>query len=287
MEQLQIRELLPKDYPPHLREIPKPPEQLWSLGSWPTEGTKFLTVVGSRALTSYGQAVCRKLIEGLAGYPVSIISGLALGADACAHQAALSAGLHTIAVPGSGLGKDIIYPRANVRLAEAIIGAGGLLLSEHPPDHAAREYDFPSRNRIMVGLADAVLMIEAGERSGTLITARMAGDYNRQLLCVPHRIGDPHAHGSHIFLRIGATHVSESAHILEALGLEAALVQPPLPLELLTEKEVQVYQLLVEPSQRDALLRVCALPPHETISTLGMLELKGYVKQEFGTWHRV
>lgn len=286
MEPPSIQELSPSDYPVQLREIPKPPEKLWTLGSFPAPGTKYLAVVGSRALTSYGREACQKLIEGLAGYPVTIVSGLALGADACAHRAALHAGLHTIAIPGSGLGKDILYPRANVRLAEDILAAGGLLLSEHPPDHQAREYDFPSRNRIMVGLADAVLMIEAGERSGTLITARMAGDYNRQLLCVPHRIGDPHAHGSQVFLRVGATLVSESAHILEALGIEAHAEQRELPLEQLTSTERAVYEILEEPRERDAILRTTSLPAPETLSALGMLELKGYVRHEFGLWRR-
>lgn len=286
METLHIRELIPADFPPQLREIPEPPEKLWALGSFPAEGTKLLAVVGSRALTSYGREACRTLIEGLAGYPVSIVSGLALGADAAAHKAALAVGLHTIAIPGSGLGKDIIYPRTNVPLAEEILAAGGLLLSEHPPDHAAREYDFPSRNRIMVGLADAVLMIEAGVRSGTLITARLAGDYNRQLLCVPHRIGDPHAHGSHVFLRIGATLVSESTHILEALGIKPREEREPLPLDLLAAHERLVYELLDEPRERDDLVRQCTLPMHETLAALGMLELKGYAKQEFGLWRR-
>lgn len=287
MESLEIREINPSEYPAQLREIPKPPDKLWALGSWPSPGTKLLAVVGSRALTSYGREACQTLIEGLAGYPVSIVSGLALGADACAHRAALHAGLHTIAVPGSGLAKDVIYPRANVCVAEDILAAGGLLLSEHPPDHAAREYDFPSRNRIMVGLADAVLMIEAGERSGTLITARMAGDYNRQLLCIPHRIGDPHAHGSHVFLRIGATHVVEPAHILEALGLEVRTEQAILPLERLSEAERIVYDLLSEPHDRDSILRASSSPLHETLTTLGMLELKGYIKEEFGFWRRI
>jgi len=284
-----MRELVPGDdlYPPQLREIPQPPEKLWALGSFPAPGMKLLAVVGSRALTSYGREACQKLIAGLAGYPVSIISGLALGADACAHRAALTAGLHTIAIPGSGLEKSIIYPRANVPLAKDILSAGGLLLSEHPPDHAAREYDFPSRNRIMVGLADAVLMIEAGERSGTLITARLAGDYNRHLLCVPHRIGDPHAHGAHIFLRLGATLVSEPVHVLETLGIEPRKEQEPLPLELLTDEERLVYALLDEPRGRDDLIRRSTLQPHETLATLGMLELKSFAKEEFGFWRRV
>jgi DNA processing protein len=208
------------EYPAQLREIPEPPPRLWAEGAWPAPGTKLLAVVGSRALTDYGREACRSLVEGLRGYPISIVSGLALGADAEAHRGALAAGLHTIAIPGSGLGERVIAPRSNFLLSRRILDGGGLLLSEHEPGHAARPYDFPSRNRIMVGLAHAVLMIEAAEKSGTLITARLAADYNRDLLCVPHRIGGANAFGPHLFLRLGATLVSEPAHVLEALGIE-------------------------------------------------------------------
>mgnify|MGYP003857636545 CR=1 FL=1 len=217
----EMRQLAPKDYPLQLREIPEPPEMLFARGGWPAPGTKLLSVVGSRALTDYGRDACRKLIAGLKGYPISIVSGLALGTDACAHEAALEAGLHTIAVPGSGLGDASIYPRTNAGLAQQILKAGGLLLSEHPENHRARSEDFPSRNRIMVGLSEAVLVIEAAPKSGTLITARLAHEYNRELLMVPHRIQDPHGFGANLFIRLGATLISEPAHILEALGLDA------------------------------------------------------------------
>jgi DNA processing protein len=214
-----LRQLDRTEYPGPLLEIPEPPETLWMEGSWAPEGTKHLAVVGSRALSHYGEEACEMLIAGLAGYPVSIVSGLALGADGCAHRAALKAGLHTIAVPGSGLGDAVIHPRTHAGLAREIVDAGGALLSEHEPSHRPHASDFPSRNRIMVGLADAVLVIEAGNKSGTLITARLAGEYNRDLLCVPHRIGDPHGYGAHLFIRLGAGLVTEPLHLLEALGI--------------------------------------------------------------------
>jgi len=214
-----MHELLPSQYPPQLREIPQLPERLWLRGALPPPGHKYLTVVGSRALSDYGREACTTLIHGLAGYSISIVSGLALGADAAAHEAALSAGLHTIAFPGSGLADHRIAPRTNAPLARAILDAGGALLSEYDPDMSAQPWMFPARNRLMVGMADAVLMLEAGEQSGTLISARLAGEYNRELLCVPHRITDAHGYGSTRFLRLGATLVSEPAHILEALGI--------------------------------------------------------------------
>jgi DNA processing protein len=250
----------------------------------PREGTKLLAVVGSRALTTYGREACETLISGLSGYPISIVSGLALGADAAAHRAALSAGLHTIAIPGSGLSDDVIGPRTNLDLAHKILAAGGALLSENEPDHLAHPYDFPSRNRIMVGLADAVLIIEAGKKSGTLITARLACEYNRDLLCVPHRIGDSHGHGASIFLRLGAGYVTESEHILEALRIPIRENSEPRVLPPLTEYEQQIYYLLDEPKARDEIIRDSTLTPGQTLTTLISLELKGVAKEEFGAW---
>ncbi|CAN5699715.1 hypothetical protein BH11PAT2_BH11PAT2_05320 [soil metagenome] len=284
---MEIRKVLVVDFPSQLGEIPQPPEFLWMRGSLPPQGTKFLAVVGSRALTSYGRQACESLIEGLAGYPISIVSGLALGADACAHRAALRAGLHTIAIPGSGLGDDVIGPKTNAELAKEILRAGGALLSEHPPDYIAHPYDFPSRNRIMVGLSHAVLIIEAGSRSGTLITAGMAGDYNRELLCVPHRIGDTHGFGSHLFLRLGAAHISESAHILEALGIPPSDTLAEDTYLKLSESEQKLFDLLEDPRPRDDIIRESLMPAHEVLSLLGILEMKGVLKEEFGLWKRV
>lgn len=278
--------ILPAQYPAQLREIPQPPPRLWLQGALPEDGTRLLAVVGSRALTRYGREACEFLIAGLAGYPVSIISGLALGTDACAHRAALAAGLHTIAIPGSGLADDALYPRAHVRLAREILAAGGALLSEHEPEYRAHPYDFPSRNRIMVGLAHAVLIIEAGERSGTLITARLATDYDRELLCVPHRIGDANSFGTHLFLRLGAGHVNEPSQVLRALGIEPPEEEnaPAIPL---SESEALVIAALSEPRSRDELIRAVSLPSHETLALLGVLELKGVVKEMLGAWHRI
>ena len=222
-----IRQLESSAYPKGLAHIPEPPNRLWMRGAFPPEGHKYLAVVGSRELSDYGKEACEMLIAGLKGHPITIVSGLALGADACAHQAALDAGLHTVAVPGSGLDDSVIGPRTNLKLAQDILAAGGALLSENEPLHVPKPQDFPSRNRIMVGMADAVLVIEASEQSGTLITARLAAEYNRDLLCVPHRITDPHGVGPHQFIRLGATLVANPAHILEALSLDTG-TQPML-----------------------------------------------------------
>lgn len=274
------------DFPEPLRELPDPPKRLFARGAFAAPGTKSLAVVGSRALTPYGREACERLIAGLAGYPISIVSGLALGADACAHKAALKAGLHSVAVLASGVDDASVYPRANAGLARDILGNGGLLVSEMPEGYKPQAFDFPKRNRIVVGLSDAVLMVEAGEKSGTLITARLTGEYNRELLCVPHRMGDAHGFGAHLFLRLGATLVAEPLHILEALRIAPRETAARAPLTL-SETEARVYALLAEPRGRDELLRVANLPAGEVLSALVALELKGAVREEFGAWRQV
>lgn len=262
-----------------LLEIPQPPMSLWVRGTLPPKSHKKLAVVGSRALTPYGRDACRYLIEGLRGQPLSIVSGLALGADACAHEAALATGLHTIAVPGSGLSDAYIAPRTNLGIAQQILASGGALLSEHPPETGARPQYFPSRNRIMVGIADAVLVIEAGEKSGTLITARLASDYNKDLLCVPHRIGDVHGFAASIFVRLGAAYVTEPKHILQALGLTAAAQQA---LPLLSKHEELLLAHLQVPRTRHDLIAVSKLSAAEVEQALATLVLKGHITEEYG-----
>ena len=255
-------------------------------GTLAPEGHKLLAVVGSRAMTQYGREACERLIAGLAGYPISIVSGLALGVDTCAHRSALAAGLHTTVFPGSGLADNVLYPRSNRAFAKEILEAGGGFISEYAPDAVSRVHYFPERNRLMVGIADAVLVIEASNKSGTLITARLAADYNRELLCIPHRIGDPHAFGPHLFIRLGAALVTEPLHILEALKIP--------PRELASEREVpklegaekELWKLLEEPKSRDEIMRAAKSGANETLTALIALELKGLVREEFGAWHR-
>ena len=290
---MEIRELAKEEWPEQLLEIPQQPKKLWVRGALPPAGTKLLTVVGSRAMTRYGQEACQKLIGGLAGYPVSIVSGLALGVDTCAHKAALAAGLHTLVVPGSGLGDDVLYPRSNRAFAKEILAAGGGFISEYAPDEPSRVYYFPERNRLMVGISDAVLMIEAGPKSGTLITARLAGEYNRDLLCIPHRIGDPHAFGPHLFIRLGAALVSEPLHILETLGIPPRETSSPVAPTDLEDAELAIWTMLEEPRTRDEILRTSAslstgaTSAGETLTALVALELRGLAREEFGAWRRV
>lgn len=278
-----IRTLAQNEHPPLLREIPSPPKELYIRGSLPSSEIKLLTVVGSRAMSRYGKDACEALIAGLSGYPVAIVSGLALGIDTIAHKAALSAGLPTIAVPGSGLDDSVLYPRANVALARDIINTGGALLSEFDPLWKPRPESFPQRNRIMAGMSHATLVIEAGEKSGTLITARMTSDYGRELLIVPHSIFADGGAGGHIFMKIGATPVRTSVDILEALGIEAGT---PTVMPDLNEDEKIVINMLREPTSRDELVRALSSDFSFDVSRanvlLASMELRGLIAESMG-----
>lgn len=276
------------DIPKVLQEIPQPPKELWLKGELPDFSEyKYLAVVGSRKFTNYGRECCDKLIMGLAGKPIVIVSGLAIGIDTLAHKTALCAGLKTLAIPGSGLNRDVMYPRQNEKLADEIIANGGALLSENPPDFKAMLHSFPQRNRIMAGLCKAVLIIEAGEKSGTLITARMALDYNRTVLVVPGSIFNQSSIGANRLLKQGASPVCSSEDILMELGLETDTGQTLLDLSSLSELEKKVYEILSEPLPRDDVLRELNLEISEANSLLTMMEIKGLIKESLGEMRRI
>jgi len=273
--------LTPDDFPPLLREIPQAPKQLYVRGKMPSYDLKWLTVVGSRSCTSYGSQALKYLIEGLAGYPVAIISGLAYGVDALAHKAALNAGLPTIAVPGSGLGWDVVYPRAHVGLARDILSHGGALLSEFAPDMRAADYTFPQRNRIMAGMCQATLVIEAKEKSGSLITAKLAAEYNRDLLVVPGSIFSAESRGTHQFLKLGATPITDVTDLLQALGLAPRQQREILRADV-SDEERRVLEIVASPLSRDALLATLDLPISDANILLSMMEIKGLIVEELG-----
>ena len=277
----ELKQLDSSLFPPLLREIPDAPKQLYVRGELPHFEQRWLAVVGARALTPYGKQACEHLIRGLRGYPIVIVSGLAYGADACAHKAALEAGLPTVAVPGSGLDWSVMYPRANVALAREIIARGGAHLSEFKPDQKAADYTFPQRNRIMAGMCHATLAIEAKERSGSLITARLTTEYNRELLVVPGSIFSETSRGTHQFLKLGATPVTEPEDILRALTIDPE-ARSTHTQNNLSEQECRVMAYLETPCSRDELITALALPISEASILLSTMEIKGLIIEEFG-----
>lgn len=276
----EITKLSPEDFPPLLSEIPDVPKKLYVRGVLPPKNNKVLAVVGSRRMSNYGKEACEKIIRGLSGYPITIVSGLALGIDGVAHRSALSAGVHTVAVPGSGIHESVLYPRSHFRLAEEIIAQGGALLSEEEPTFRARTESFPKRNRIMAGMSHAVLIVEATQKSGTMITAKLAVDYNRELLCVPHSIFAEGGAGGHLFMKLGAAPVRSTQDIIELFGFENKSGKPNAA-ELLPEEQ-KVLNLLSEPLQRDELIRALGVRTSEANALLLKMELDGLIQESLG-----
>ncbi len=278
-----LKQLSPNEFPALLQQIPDRPKKLYVRGELPGDDKKWLAVVGSRAVSPYGRAVITHLIEGLRGYPIVVVSGLAYGVDAEAHKAALRAGLTCVAVPGSGLDWGTISPRANVQLARDVLNSGGALLNEFEPTQPGTDYTFPQRNRIMAGMSHATLLIEAKEKSGTLITARLAVEYNRDLLVVPGSIFNDNSRGTHQFLRLGATAITSADDILVALGLEKRIGENFASERTdLSDSERRVLDIIASPVSRDELLESLELDISEANVLLSAMEIKGLIVEEMG-----
>lgn len=286
--QFPARQLSFKELPKLLQEIPDAPKQMHIRGTMPPEDWKYLCVVGSRACTPYGRRACAQLIAGLAQYPIVIVSGLALGMDAEAHKSALDVGLPTVAVMPSSVDEASMYPSANRALAQRILARGGALISETKGPHKAAMYDFPKRDRIMAAMAHATLIVEAGEKSGTLITARLALDYNREVLAVPHELGKDTGKGVNRLIREGATLVRTSDDILLALGFEpkADPLQGVLPTDL-TESEFKIVSALSGSMVRDELLEEAGLSAQDASIALSSLLIRGLIVERLGKIERL
>jgi len=280
-----VHQLPCESWPERLLEIPQPPKALYLRGQLPPSNLKILSVVGSRKYTTYGKQVVAELISGLSNYPIGIVSGLALGIDSLAHQAALDAQLYTLAIPGGGIADEALYPATHKPLAQKILAAGGGLLNEFEPTFRATGWSFPQRNRLVAGISHAVLLIEAEEKSGTLITARMAADYNRELLVVPGSIFSKNSRGTHQFLKLGATPVTSSADILDVLNIiKLDDVLHSHTVTGLSPDEQTVLTALHEPQSRDELIRLTGLPANQAAQLFMMMELNGCITQIDGLY---
>lgn len=277
----EIRNLPKEEWPSGLAEIPDASKSLRIAGTLRPENIN-LCVVGARKHTSYGAEMASRLISSLAGQSVTIISGMAIGIDSFVHRAALKAGLHTIAFPGSGLAREVIYPRRNLVLAEEILSAGGALVSEYPDDFRPTLWSFPRRNRLMAGSSRAVLLIEAEKKSGTLITARLATEYNRDVLALPGNISSPLSSGPNMLIRLGATPITCEDDLFEALGLSREERETGDKYDELSSEEMAVVEFLKEPLTRDDLCTRCNMPMNEVSVLLSMLEIKGIIYESGG-----
>jgi len=215
MKEIKITD---KDFPEILNHIPKPPKQLFIRGEILEEDKNAIAIVGARKFTSYGKQVAYDFAYALAKNGITVISGLALGIDGEAHKGALDAGGRTIAVLGSGIDDKSIYPYTHKPLAERVI-KNGALISEYGPGTPAMPYQFPERNRIVSGLSVGVLIVEAKEKSGSLITAKLALEQNKDIFAVPGHIFSPMSTGTNKLIQEGAKLVTKVEDILEELEL--------------------------------------------------------------------
>ncbi len=286
--------------PPLLRQISDPPKKLFALGNlalFEDPSVKFLCIVGSRRYSSYGHDAVRQIIQSLKGFPVAIVSGLALGIDSIAHSTAIEVGLPCIAVPGSGLHKDVLYPRSHLELAESILRHGGVLLSEYEPDFRASPWSFPMRNRIMAGLSQVVLVIEGEEDSGTLITARLALDYNRDVCALPGSIFSETSKGPLALIKSGATPICSPEDLHKLLGLKSDLILEDSPekaeeyirekIQNCSEEEVLILSKLNTPKTREELLAETGLELTKMQISISMLEIRGLISEEYGCVRKV
>jgi DNA processing protein len=284
------RQLHKDEWPALLLEIPavQIPKALYIRGEMPPAGYKMLCVVGSRACTPYGRRQTQKLVAGLAGYPIAIVSGLALGIDGEALKAALDVGLPAVAILPSSCDDASIYPVTNRPLAARILARGGCLVSEDKGPHKAMIHDFPKRDRLMAGMSHMSLIIEAGEKSGTLITARLALDYNREVLAIPHELDRDSGVGANRLLREGATLVRNADDILQALGLKPheRPEQAMLPTDL-SAAETKVLEALTTALVRDELIEQAEISAQDANIALSSLLIRGLITERLGKIERV
>jgi DNA processing protein len=270
-----------------MREMSQRPKALYVCGELPPAGYKILCVVGSRACSPYGRRMTASIIAGLANYPIAIVSGLALGIDGEALKAALDVGLPAIAVLPSSCDMASIYPRTNLPLAQRILARGSALISEEKGPHKAALYDFPKRDRLMAGMSDATLITEAGEKSGTLITARLALDYNREVLGIPHELGRETGMGVNRLIREGATLIRNADDVLQVLGIKPSdkPTQPALPTDL-TTPEIAVLETLTGALEKDFLIEQAGLSAQDANIALSSLLLRGLIIERLGKIER-
>jgi len=284
-----IHVLLPGDpsFPRLLCEITDPPSLLFVRGQLQPRDALSVAIVGTRGASQYGRFQTARFARCLSRAGLTIVSGLARGIDATAHQAALEAEGRTIAVLSSGVTE--VFPPQHEPMAQCI-QASGAVLSEMPPGTKPKRGMFPRRNRLISGLCLATLVIEAGQRSGALITARIAGEQGREVFALPGMVSSPNARGCHQLIRDGAVLVQDPEDILDALGPLVESTELPsgqtvrnaLELQLNEQETVVLQAIAVEPTNIDSVIVACGLPVSRVLSTLSVLEMRRLVRRISG-----
>ncbi|MDD5252143.1 MAG: DNA-processing protein DprA [Patescibacteria group bacterium] len=275
---IQLIALGNDDYPPLLAQIPDAPILLFVRGNPDALRAKpAIAAIGTRKMTTYGVAVVSLIVRPVATAGANIVSGLALGCDAACHEAALQANATTVAVLGTGVDAASVGPITNARLAERIIEAGGALVSEYAPGADGLKHHFPERNRIIAGLTKATLVIEAAEKSGSLITAFLALEYNRDVYAVPGPITSPGSAGCNKLIARGAAPAIQADTIIEHLGLKNPKRKSAKPKSSDPAQNAILAALAENPLDTDALTAKTGLPPGELFAALTALEIAGSI----------
>ena len=282
----RILTLLDPDYPPLLREIDDPPAVLYLNGEGKIDTTRTIAIVGTRRASGYGRAMAHKLAMELARSGIAVVSGLALGIDTAAHRGALAGNGRTIGVLGSGLGH--LYPADNARLARKIIDSGGLVLSEFPIDTRPTKWTFPQRNRVISGLSRGVVVVEAPEKSGALITARLALEQGREVFAVPGLVTSAVSKGTNRLIQDGARLVMHVDDILSEFPDLVGLLSPTAAetkdqARSLTPVQQRVYDLIgLEPTHIDDIIARGNVSPTEAAHTLLILQMENLIQEVEG-----
>ncbi|MHB8183902.1 MAG: DNA-processing protein DprA, partial [Candidatus Desulforudaceae bacterium] len=269
-----------EEYPEALRHIFNPPAVLYYLGEVKPEDELALALVGSRRATYYGRDTAEKLSRDLAGAGVTVVSGMARGIDTAAHKGALAAGGRTIAVLGSGL--DVVYPQENDKLMHQISDSGAVV-TEFSLGAAPEAWHFPVRNRIITGISRGLVVVEAAERSGALITAELAMEQGRDVMAVPGNVNSPFSRGPNRLIKQGARLVENVDDILDEIGLTRLFDTQGGEKKSgpkLDQDEGRVLQLIAaEPLAVDLIIRDSGLPTERVASILTFLEVKGLARR--------
>jgi DNA processing protein len=265
-------------YPKILKEIPNAPIVLYYKGNLGLLNNPSIGIVGSRKITSTSKQAISSIIPQLIPSGCNIVSGLALGVDAAAHKATLEQNGPTIAVLGSGIDEESIHPKSNIQLARQILAANGLIVSEYLPGTRAQKFYFPARNRIIAGLSKGVLVIQATEKSGSLITAQCAVEYNREVFALPGLMHDTSMYGNFKLIQTGAKLIYHVDHILEDLHLPTRHNMKEITLQHPTERSI--YELLqIQPMHIDELCERLKIPYNQISAHLTILEINGTIRQ--------
>jgi DNA processing protein len=277
---IEILTLTDPNYPALLKEIPSAPYILYIRGEYRDLNSRpMLAIVGSRKFTSYGKQVAERFSSDLARAGIAVVSGLALGIDATAHRGALEGDGKTIAVMGNSLEDEMIAPRSNFNLSQEITQSG-LLISDYPLGTPSLPANFPARNRLMAGMTLGTLVIEAAEDSGSLITASLALEFNREVFAVPGSVFSPVSLGTNNLIRMGAKMAAGVKDILEELHVEARQIQEQVKkiIPASPEEEKMLKILTHEPLHIDKIIKLSKLETSVASSTLSLMEMKGMVK---------